>query len=234
MTTSYPTKRHILLGKRADMSLLDYHAYWSGPHTNEVIRVSGAQRYIQCHVSRMIWTATAQMRQIAGFVELDYGTPEAYQAVKAKMADRKALLEDEARFLGWWSGSEAVGAPNRPIPSTRRIIGILFRPEGADPAAFRARVQDFIEGFRGLCPCYAEEALTQDIREEPPLHAFEWPDFYLYFDPVRADELPLLTAEDGPLVAGLKALSAKGGAFLTRAEAKLMPEELDRDYWPEP
>ncbi|MFP1646349.1 EthD domain-containing protein [Pontitalea aquivivens] len=233
MANMFVTKRHIMLGKKSGMEMEDFHAHWSGPHVIHVIPVSGAQRYVQCHVSRILWRSTEQMAHIAGFVELDYGTPEALRAVKVSMGNRRALLEDEANFLGWWSGSEAESAFGQPFPSQRRAIGILHRPEEEDAAAFRGKVRRFVAEMQAHCSCYAEEALTREAREYPPLEVFDWPDFYVYCDPARPSELADVIREDGPFLTGLKKLTPYGGAFLVRAEAKLMPGEKDAPYWTE-
>lgn len=233
MTNPNLTKRNVIIGKRADMTIVDFHAHWSGQHAKFAMTIPGAQRYIQCHVSKALWKSTTEMDDITGFVELEYGTNEAFTTAVSKMKNLEDLLVDEARFLGSWTGCSSIGTKNAPIPSQRRIIGILWTSGGVSAADFRISVEKYVKSLDAVATVNVEESLTKEDRKKPVLPHFDWPDWFLYIDPLPKANLADLTSQSGKLLTGLKALSKHGGAFLTRTEAKLMDGEQESPFWPQ-
>ena len=227
MSIEQVDKRNVIIGKREGMALVDFHAHWSGPHATHAMTIPGVLRYIQSHVIRPLWRSTDRWDGLEGFVELVFASPDALSTALSRMPNVDDLLTDEARFLGRWTSCSAIAQPGMPMPSQRRIVVILSRPQGVLEDAFREEITAYLAKTRRLCPCYADETLDRQTRKRPQLPHFDWPDWFIHFDPLPDADLPGLLAGDGSILTGLAALSGEGAAFLTRTEAKVLPHDRD-------
>lgn len=219
-------KRNCLVGPRAGLSRKDFHAHWSGQHAKFARELPGLIWYVQNHYLRTLWRTPGFEEHSEGLAELAYADGAAIVGNIQNWSGLDELLEDEARFLGMWTGCWTNLPADAASPAQRRILIQLIRPEAVPPAEFSARVAAAAAAIRNVLPCSTEETLNKLVRERPVLECHTWPDWFIFVElPVAGDFAALLSPE-GPVLRHVNGLTDRGVAYLVYAEAKRLPVDL--------
>lgn len=224
MSTISATKRNIPIGPRSDMSIRDFHAAWSGQHAKFAREIPHLALYVQNHILKEIWRGEEALSEpVEGIAELDYHPGHNSVSGMQGWTGLEELLEDEARFLGMWAGCTADGQIGDLVPSQRRVVAFLYRPDSVPAEVFNVRAQAAATRVAAMTPCYLEITLNKMTREKPVLDHMTWPDAFLYINLPYHPEA--LLAQQSDIFSAIAEVSRSGRAFLVASEAKRMPSD---------